>query len=180
MQVEASPLLCVEWWRVCLDEAQLVESATAKAAEMALKVLCPQYSVHSLSSYKSANTDTEMALKLTTRARWCVTGTPVHRGLEELFGLALFLGSSPWNDKTTWNRALREPYLAACPAAAARAHKWVSGVFWRTQKEDVAHEISLPEQVECLEVLPFTPVEAHYYWQQVLILLALLVQKHEY
>ncbi len=43
-------------------------------------------------------------------------------------------------------------------------------MFWRSQKEDVAHEISLPEQVECLEVLPFTPVEAHYYWQQVLIL----------
>jgi hypothetical protein len=74
--------------------------------------------------------------------------------------------------QTTCKRALCEPYLAACPAAAARAHKWwVSGVFWSTQKEDVAHEISLLEKVECLEVLPFTPVEAHYHWQQVLILL---------
>ena len=43
-------------------------------------------------------------------------------------------------------------------------------MFWSTQ-EDVAHEISLLEKVECLEVLPFTPVEAHYHWQQVLILL---------
>ena len=72
------------------------------------------------------------------------------RGLEDLFGLALFLGSSPWNEHTTWRRALLKPYLASCPAAAARAHKWVSGVFWRTQKEDVLHEISLPPQVECL------------------------------
>ena len=111
-----------------------------------------------------------MALKLTTRARWCVTGTPVHRGLEDLFGLALFLGSSPWNEQTTWRRALLRPYLAACPAAAARAHKWVSEVFWRTQKEDVVHEISLPPQVESLELLRFAPVEAHFYRQQVLVL----------
>jgi len=108
-----------------------------------------------------------MALKLTTRARWCVTGTPVHRGLEDLFGLALFLGSRPWNDDTTWKRALCEPYLAACPAAAARAHKWVSGVFWRTQKEDVAHEISLPRQDMLLpEMLRFAPVEYLVYRRQ--------------
>ena len=35
---EASVLLQVEFWRVCLDEAQTVESTTAKAAAMASKL----------------------------------------------------------------------------------------------------------------------------------------------
>eukprot|EP00961_Rhodomonas_salina_P229567 3102552-Rhodomonas_salina.1 len=29
-RVEVSPLLRLRWWRVCLDEAQMVEAATAK------------------------------------------------------------------------------------------------------------------------------------------------------
>ena len=62
VQVEVSPLLQVTWWRVCLDEAQMVESATAKAAEM--------------------------ALKLSTCNRWCVTGTP---GMDEMLSPYLSL-----------------------------------------------------------------------------------------
>lgn len=53
LQVLATPLTRLRFWRICLDEAQMVESSTAKAAEM--------------------------ALKLRTRHRWCISGTPISR-----------------------------------------------------------------------------------------------------
>ena len=61
-----SPLLSLHWWRVVLDEAQMVESGTAKAAAM--------------------------ALRLSTTHRWAVSGTPMGRGrLADLHGLMAFL-----------------------------------------------------------------------------------------
>ena len=57
-EVMPTPLTRLHFWRVAIDEAQLVESSTAKA--------------------------TAMALKLQTKHRWCVTGTPLSRGLEDL------------------------------------------------------------------------------------------------
>ena len=90
----------------------------------------------------------------------------VHRGLEDLYGLALFLGCDPWWDKTCWTRALLRPYLLASAAALSRAHRWVAPLFWRTQKADVLDEIRLPPQIEHLALLHFTPVESHFYRKQ--------------
>lgn len=53
-----SPLPCIEWWRVCLDEAQMVEGTNSKTAEM--------------------------ALRLTAVNRWCITGTPIQKMVNDL------------------------------------------------------------------------------------------------
>jgi E3 ubiquitin-protein ligase SHPRH len=76
-----TPLTAINWWRICLDECQMVESTTAKAAAM--------------------------ALHLSTVNRWCVSGTPIQRGLEDIYGLLLFLRREPYTEKIWWNRLLK-------------------------------------------------------------------------
>jgi E3 ubiquitin-protein ligase SHPRH len=76
-----SPLTQICWWRVCLDEAQMVESGVSQAAQVAR--LIPR--VHA----------------------WAVSGTPLRGGHKDLYGLFLFLRCEPLcHSVPTWNRLL--------------------------------------------------------------------------
>lgn len=132
-----SPLIAVEWWRICLDEAQMVECTTAKAAEM--------------------------ALRLTGVNRWCVSGTPVQRGLEDLFGLVLFLGVDPYWVKHWWDQLLYKPYCRKDPLLL---YHCIAKIMWRSAKKDVIDQIQIPEQTEDVHWLHFSPVERHFYHRQ--------------
>ena len=135
-----SPLLSIDWWRVCLDEAQRVETPTAASARM--------------------------ALKLSTGHRWCVSGTPVGRGkLEDLFGLLLFLRIAPFSCKRWFHRAL-DPSLG--PVDEKIAHL-LQRVFWRSTKSSalVLQQMGVPEQVEKKVVLHQSSIERHFYDRQV-------------
>ncbi|KAL6716342.1 hypothetical protein ACLMJK_005908 [Lecanora helva] len=65
-----SPLTQIVWWRVVLDEAQMIESGVSNAAKVAK--LIPR----------------ELA--------WCVSGTPVKQNARDLFGLLDFLHYEPY------------------------------------------------------------------------------------
>ncbi|XP_051942712.1 E3 ubiquitin-protein ligase SHPRH isoform X1 [Hippocampus zosterae] len=132
-----SPLVAVEWWRVCLDEAQMVECPTAKAAEM--------------------------ALRLASVNRWCVSGTPVQRGLEDLYGLVLFLGVDPFWVKHWWDQLLYRPYRRG---NTEPLYGVVAQLLWRSAKKDVIDQIQIPPQTEEVHWLRFSPVEGHFYHRQ--------------
>ncbi|RUS85954.1 hypothetical protein EGW08_006283, partial [Elysia chlorotica] len=132
-----SPMVAVEWWRICLDEAQMVECVTTKTAEMAMRL-------------KAVN-------------RWCVTGTPLMRSVEDIYGLLLFLNVDPLRVQQWFRQLVWEPY---CYGMQAPMHHALAQVFWRTAKKDVIDQIDLPVQTEEINWLTFSPVEDHFYRRQ--------------
>lgn len=48
-----------------------------------------------------------------------MTGTPLSRGLEDLYGLFFFMHARPWADAAWWREALQRPFEQGCPAGAA-------------------------------------------------------------
>ncbi|KAE8147027.1 putative SNF2 family helicase/ATPase [Aspergillus avenaceus] len=72
-----TPLVRIGWWRVCLDEAQMIESGVSNAARVAR--LIPRQNA------------------------WAVTGTPIRKDITDLLGLLMFLHYEPFCGMS-WNR----------------------------------------------------------------------------
>ena len=89
------PLTAVGWWRLCLDEAQMVEGGSSKAAEM--------------------------ARRLSARHCWCVTGTPIQRSFADLAGLLTILHLDRRAYPFWWQKDIWEPYTKKQLGPALRA-----------------------------------------------------------
>jgi hypothetical protein len=138
-RVVPSPLTKIRWWRICLDEAQRVETPTAKSAIM--------------------------ALKLETDHRWCVSGTPIGRGrVEDLYGLLLFLRMLPFQDIALFLKC----FSLAHRGIEERIQQLLCKVFWRSTSEldSVRRQMGVPEQVEEKVLLRFSSIEKHFYERQ--------------
>ncbi|MCJ1306418.1 hypothetical protein MMC25_000060 [Agyrium rufum] len=78
----SSPLTNIEWWRVVLDEAQMVESGVSNAARVAREI--PRINA------------------------WAVSGTPVKENVKDLHGLLVFLRIEPFSSSVAlWNRLVQ-------------------------------------------------------------------------
>ncbi|KAF2630828.1 hypothetical protein BU25DRAFT_334389 [Macroventuria anomochaeta] len=82
-----SPLVEISWWRVCLDEAQMVESGVSNAAKVARVI--PRCNA------------------------WAVSGTPLRKDVQDLRGLLMFLRCDTFaQNKVVWGRLDRSSFYA--------------------------------------------------------------------
>jgi E3 ubiquitin-protein ligase SHPRH len=87
VKIRHSPLVSISWWRVCLDEAQMIESGVSGAARIAR--LIPRINA------------------------WAITGTPIRKDMRDLFGLLQFLRYEPLcNSPTLWTALYNDHYPA--------------------------------------------------------------------
>ncbi|KAJ5435722.1 Zinc finger RING-type [Penicillium cf. griseofulvum] len=130
--VRKTPLVRLSWWRVCLDEAQMIESGVSNAAKVAR--LIPR----------------EIA--------WAVTGTPLRRNMDDLFGLLLFLHYEPFCfSAPLWKR------LGLCFGTVLA--KIINTIALRHRKGQLMDELRLPPQKRIVITTPFTAVEEQQYGQ---------------
>ena len=136
-KIRKSPLVQLDFWRVILDESQMIESTGSSPAEM--------------------------ALKLRTQHRWCVTGTPVQRGVGDLYGLFRFLRASPLDDWTYFRNGVLSPLATRDKKSLQVFLHLFKKLFWRNTKALVRAEMRLPPQTEVVYQLTHSAQEADYY-----------------
>ncbi|OQE46531.1 hypothetical protein PENCOP_c001G02662 [Penicillium coprophilum] len=127
-----TPLVRLSWWRVCLDEAQMIESGVSNAAKVAR--LIPRENA------------------------WAVTGTPLRRNIDDLFGLLLFLHYEPFcSSAPLWKRL--------CQCFGTVLAKIIHTIALRHRKGQLLDELRLPPQKRIVITTPFTAVEEQQYGQ---------------
>jgi E3 ubiquitin-protein ligase SHPRH len=134
-EIPESPLIQIGWWRIVMDEAQFIESPVAQSAKM--------------------------ASRLSTCNKWCVTGTPIGKhGLEDLFGLMLFLNFEPFCQRKVWKELIEERYNKGNNSELVSL---LRKIMWRHKKIHVEDELVLPPIHYHKVEQTFSPIEEEYY-----------------
>lgn len=128
-----SPIVNMKWWRLCLDEAQVIEN----------RVMV-----------------TDMAKRLNAVHRWAITGTPISKNVTDIYALINYLEMEPYSEKRCWDYLLYKPYL---DGNFEPMFHFLSTIMWRTCKIDVLDQISIPNLKTETHWLEFTEIEKYFY-----------------
>lgn len=135
--------LC-HWYRVIVDEAQCIKNRTTRTAKAAYHI--------------------------NARSRFCLTGTPMMNGVEELFSLVRFIGIKPYDDWSKFNldfvKPLKSPNEQFRDTAMRKFQALLKAILLRRNKQTKANGrpiLTLPERVIEQTHAVFSKDEREYY-----------------
>ena len=130
-------LLNHEWLRVVLDEAHMIKDRSTKTAKVCYQIIA--------------------------KARWALTGTPVHNKLEDLFSLLHFIRVEPFS-KWSW---FKQFVMKNDERGYQRLQNVLGKVLLRRTKQETNAEgerlVQLPQRNVVVEELEFSPAEHEFY-----------------
>lgn len=133
-----TPLLFINFWRVCLDEAQMVSSVITKPAKL--------------------------VAQMSAVNRWAVTGTPIQKTIDDLYGLVCFLGCTPYDEREKWIQLISEFNQNADVKPILSV---MQRIMWRTCKsKEIMEQVNIPEQTELVHYIDMSDLELFHYTKE--------------
>ncbi|PVH70650.1 hypothetical protein DL98DRAFT_358049, partial [Cadophora sp. DSE1049] len=128
-----SPLKCIQWYRIVLDEAHTIRQMKTKL-------------------YQSVS-------KLSAQYRWCLTGTPIQNGLEDLAALVCFVGSPQLNSMVEFRKHILYPMAKETGEGTQNLRILLDSICLRRTNK----LLSLPRVVKEDRFVTFSPAERELY-----------------
>ncbi|CCJ28149.1 unnamed protein product, partial [Pneumocystis jirovecii] len=134
----------ISWWRLILDEAQIIKNKNSKTAI-------------SVCSLKGCN-------------RWCLTGTPIQNSIEELYSLFKFLRIKPLNDFSVWKEQISKTISQGNDEISLKKLKIILNAVMIRRTKAVLQQnnnnkalLCLPERVIKHEMIELNKYERDFY-----------------
>jgi DNA repair protein RAD5 len=135
-------LLQLHWRRLVLDEAHTIKNKATLAAQAVTSIRASR--------------------------RWCMTGTPMQNGIQDLFSLIKFLRHQPWSEPLWWNRVIKAPFDEGDEKAKDRLRAVLGPIILRRTKDTVDRTtgkaiVTLPKRNIQLHAVEFSDAESDFY-----------------
>ncbi|KAL5279730.1 SHPRH.2 family protein [Megaselia abdita] len=123
-----SPLTKINWWRICMDEAQMVSSVKTKTYQMVDKLSCVN--------------------------KWAVSGTPIHKSIDDLLVHMNLFNLSPLSGAKNFQRLVFD-YRNGTNMILV---EYLQKLMWRISKDQVKDQLNLPENNEVVHFVSFSNI----------------------